>query len=316
MKLLSNRNYLCPLKFSSMWGLLGIVAAIFLGIYDIFKKTSLNNNAVFPVLLISVSTSALIFIPVIAGSSLYPAFFQSIDFFVPRISFINHVQIFIKSVIVLASWILAFFAIKHLPLTIVSPIRATAPLWTLIGALIIFSEKLNALQGIGLLITLSFFYLFSTTGKLEGISFRKNKWIFLIVGATLLGSASSLWDKYIVREIDRFSVQAWSGVYQLLILLPIVAFFWYPTRKETTPFQWRWSIPCIGIFLVLSDYFYFNALSYTESLISVLSGIRRSGVVIPFIFAALFYKENNIRKKGLYLAGIIAGVVLMTMGSR
>jgi bacterial/archaeal transporter family protein len=299
-----------------MWGLLGIATAILLGIYDIFKKTSLNNNAVFPVLLISVSTSALIFISVIAGSWFYPDFFQSINLYVPRISFIDHLQIFVKSVIVLASWILAFFAIKHLPLTIVSPIRATAPLWTLIGALLIFSEKLNLLQWIGLLITLTFFYLFSTTGKLEGISFKRNKWIFLIIGATLLGSASSLWDKYIVREIDRFSVQAWSGVYQLLILFPIVAFFWYPQRKETTPFQWRWSIPFIGIFLVLSDYFYFNALSYPESLISVLSGIRRSGVIIPFIYAAIFLRENNIRKKGLYLAGIITGVFLMTMGSR
>jgi bacterial/archaeal transporter family protein len=299
-----------------MWGLLGIATAILLGIYDIFKKTSLNNNAVLPVLLISVSTSALIFISAIAGSWFYPDFFQSINLYIPRISFINHLQIFIKSVIVLASWILAFFAIKHLPLTIVSPIRATAPLWTLIGALLIFSEKLNLLQWAGLLITLTFFYLFSTTGKLEGISFKKNKWIFLIIGATLLGSASSLWDKYIVREIDRFSVQAWSGVYQLLILLPIVAFFWYPQRKETTPFQWRWSIPFIGIFLVLSDYFYFNALSYPESLISVLSGIRRSGVIIPFIYAAIFLRENNIRKKGLYLAGIITGVFLMTMGSR
>jgi transporter family protein len=298
-----------------MWGLLGIATAILLGIYDIFKKTSLNNNAVLPVLLISVSTSAIIFISFITGSWFYPDLFQSINLFVPRISFIDHLQIFVKSVIVLSSWILAFFAIKHLPLTIVSPIRATAPLWTLLGALIIFSEKLNGFQWTGLLITLIFFFLFSTTGKLEGINFRKNKWVFLIIGATLLGSASSLWDKYIVREIDRFSVQAWSGVYQLLILLPIVALFWYPKRKETTPFQWRWTIPFIGIFLVLSDYFYFNALSYPESLISVLSGIRRSGVIIPFIFAALFYKENNIRKKGLYLAGIITGVFLMTMGS-
>jgi transporter family protein len=299
-----------------MWGLFGIVTAILLGIYDIFKKTSLNNNAVLPVLLISVSTSALIFIPVIAGSWFYPDFFQSVNLYVPRISLIDHLQIFVKSIIVLSSWILAFFAIKHLPLTIVTPIRATAPLWTLIGALIIFSEKLNTLQWIGLLITLTFFYLFSTTGKLEGINFRKNKWIFLIIGATLLGSASSLWDKYIVREIDRLSVQTWSGIYQLIILSLIVGIFWYPKRKNSTPFQWRWTIPFIGIFLVLSDFFYFYALSYPESLISVLSGIRRSGVIIPFIFAAIFFKENNIRKKGFYLAGIITGVFLMTLGSR
>jgi transporter family protein len=299
-----------------MWGVLGIVTAVFLGIYDIFKKTSLNNNAVLPVLLISIFTSSLLFIPAIIGSTISPDFFKSIYLFVPALTVAEHLQIFLKAVIVLASWILAFFAIKHLPLTIVSPIRATAPLWTLMGALIIFSERLNGLQWAGLLITLTFFYLFSTTGKLEGINFRTNKWIFSIIGATLLGSASSLYDKYIIREIDRIAVQSWSGIYQLLLMVLIVAFLWYPKRKNSTPFKWRWSIPFIGIFLTLSDFFYFYALSYPESLISVLSGIRRSGVIIPFIFAALFFKENNIRKKGLYLAGIIAGVVLMTFGSR
>ena len=298
-----------------MWGIFGIITAVLLGIYDICKKTSLNNNAVFPVLLISVSTSALFFIPAIVGSFFYPDFFKSINLYVPQITVLEHVQIFVKSVIVLASWITAFFAIKHLPLTIVSPIRATAPLWTLIGALILFSEKLNGLQWVGLLITLIFFFLFSTTGKLEGINFKKNKWISLIITATLLGSISSLYDRYIVRAIDRLSVQAWSGVYQLIVLAAIVAIFWYPTRKETTPFKWRWTIPLIGIFLVLSDFFYFYAISFPDSLISVLSGIRRSGVVIPFLFAAIFFKEKNVRKKGFYLAGIILGVILMTIGS-
>lgn len=224
--------------------------------------------------------------------------------------------IFSKSAIVLSSWILAFFAVKHLPLTIVTPIRATAPLWTLLGALFIFSEKLNGLQWVGLIVTLTFFYLFSTTGKLEGIIFRKNKWVYLIIAATLLGSASSLYDKYIVKAIDRLSVQTWSGIYQLLLILPIFAFLWYPRRKNSTPFQWRWSIPFIGIFLFMTDFFYFYALSYPDVLISILSGIRRSGVVIPFIFAALFFKEKNIKKKSILLAGIIVGVMLMVFGSR
>lgn len=298
-----------------MWAIWGIIAAVFLGIYDIFKKTSLNNNAVLPVLLVSVFTSAFIFGIVLIGSHFNPIYFQQIHLFVPTISWAEHAQIIAKAILVLSSWILAFFAIKHLPLTIVTPIRATAPLWTLVGALLIFSEKLNGLQWLGLLITLTFFYLFSTTGKLEGIKFSTNKWILLIVAATLLGSASSLYDKYIIKSIDRLAVQTWTGIYQLLILLPIVALLWYPNRKNTTPFQWRWSIPLIGIFLVITDFFYFYALSDPESLISVLSGIRRSGVIIPFIFAAIFFHEKNVKKKGYYLAGIIIGVLLMVMGS-
>lgn len=300
-----------------MWALIGIIAAVLLEIYDIFKKTSLNNNAVMPVLFISIASSSVLFyIPLIAGSKIFPEIFTAVDLFVPSISLREHLLIFLKSVIVLSSWILAFFAIKHLPLTIVTPIRATAPLWTLLGALVIFSERLNMLQWVGLLVTLSFFYLFSTTGKLEGIHFRKNKWILLIILATLLGSASGLYDKYIVKEIDRLSVQTWSGIYQLLMMIPILVFLWYPNRKNSTKFQWRLSIPFIGIFLVLTDFFYFYALSYPDVLISVLSGIRRSGVIVPFVFAALFFKENNIKKKSIFLTGIIIGVMLMVFGSR
>jgi bacterial/archaeal transporter family protein len=300
-----------------MWAVIGIVAAVLLGIYDIFKKTSLNNNAVLPVLLISIASSSMFFyFPLIIGSKVAPNLLTGIDLYVPQLTLREHMMIVIKSFIVLSSWILAFFAVKHLPLTIVTPIRATAPLWTLMGALIIFSEKLNGLQWFGLIVTLTFFYLFSTTGKLEGIIFRKNKWVFLIIAATLLGSASGLYDKYIVKEIDRLSVQTWSGVYQLALMLPIVAFLWYPNRKKSTKFQWRWSIPFIGIFLVMTDFFYFYALSYPDVLISVLSGIRRSGVIVPFVFAAIFFNEKNIKKKSILLAGIIFGVMLMVFGSR
>jgi transporter family protein len=298
-----------------MWAILAIVAALLLGIYDVFKKVSLNNNAVLPTLLFSVSTSALIFTPVIIGSIWYPDFFKTIGFYSPTLSIHEHLLVFIKSTIVVSSWILAFFAVKHLPLTIVAPIRASGPIWTLLGAVIIFSERPNSLQWTGLVITLIFFYLFSTTGKLEGINFRKNKWVFFIIAATLLGTVSGLYDKYIIRTIDRVAVQTWFSVYQVVIMLPITAIIWYPHRKKYTPFKWRWSIPFIGIFLILTDYFYFYAISEPDSLISVIAGIRRSGIIVAFAFGAIFLKEKNIRKKGIYLSGIIIGVILMALGS-
>lgn len=299
-----------------MWSIFGVVSAILLGIYDVLKKWSLNGNAVLPTLLISVSTSALIFTPVLIGSNYYPSFFESIHLYSRPIGAIEHLLIFVKSLIVVSSWILAFFAVKHLPITIVTPIRATGPLWTLIGALLIFSERLNPLQWLGLSVALTFFFLFSTTGKLEGISFTRNKWIFFIIGATLLGSASALYDKFIIRAIDRVAVQAWFSVYQMVIMLPVTALFWYPNRKKHTPFSWRWTIPLIGLTLVVTDYFYFYAISFPDALISVLSGIRRSGVVVAFIIGALIFKDKNIKRKAVFLAGIIVGVLLMAFGSR
>jgi transporter family protein len=299
-----------------MWVFLALLSAFLLGIYDVFKKLSVNDNSVLMVLLFSTITGAILFIAPTIGSVYFPEFFQLVHLFVPAITLHEHVLVFLKAMLVVASWILAFHALKHLPITIVSPIRATGPIWTLIGAILIFQESLNLLQWAGTIVTLGFFYLLSTAGKLEGIHFRKNIWVFCIIGATLLGAASGLYDKFIIRRIDRLAVQAWFSFYQVAVMLPAVALFRWTKPKSNRPvFQWRWSIPAIGLFLVLADFVYFYALSYEDSMISVISALRRGGVLVAFITGAFLFHENNIRQKGVYLMGILAGILLISLGS-
>lgn len=299
-----------------MWAIAGLLSALFLGVYDIFKKTSLNGNAVMPVLFFATLTSTAIFLPVVAGSLLFPEFFARIGLYSPSLSFTEHLQVLLKAVIVVSSWILAFFAMKHLPISIFAPIRSTGPFWTLIGAILIFHEKLNALQWAGVSLTLLFFYLFSTAGRKEGIVFRKNRWIIFIVLGTILGSVSGLYDKFIISRIDRIAVQAWFSFYQVAILLPVLAIFWFPGRKNTTPFRWRWAIPAIGLTLVIADFLYFYALSLEGSMISMISALRRSSVLITFTLGAMIFREKNLKSKGIYLLGILAGILLITLGSR
>lgn len=300
-----------------MWVILALASAVLLGVYEVFKKLSVHKNAVIPVLFLSTLTSALIFLPVTIGSVYFPELFKSIDLYVPEITFYEQGLILIKSVIVVSSWILAFFAVKNLPITIAAPIRATGPIWTLLGALIIFGERLNFYQWAGVLVTLFFFFMLSTTGKLEGIHFQTNKWVMYIIAATLLGAISGLYDKFIMRRVDRLAVQAWFSFYQVAILFPILAITrWRLPQDKRVPFHWRWSIPLIGVFLVLADFLYFNALSYEDSLISIISSLRRGGVVISFVVGALVFQEKNLKKKALYLAGILIGILLISLGSK
>lgn len=298
-----------------MWVIQGIIAAVFLGLYDVFKKVSVNNNGVLAVLFFTVLVNVLMCLPFLFGSMMHPEYFQSIDFYIPTITAHEHWQIFLKSAIVTLSWIFSFFAIKHLPITIVAPIRATGPLWTLIGAIVIFHEQLNAIQWVGLAVTFFFFFMFSTAGKMEGIQFRRNKWVLFIIIGTLLSVSSGLYDKYIIREIDRLSVQVWFSIYQLVIMSAVMLVVWLPNRKKYNPFTWRWSIPLISVSLMVSDYLYFYAVSNTDSLISILSALRRGGVVIAFLFGAFLLKEKNIKTKGFYLIGILAGIICIALGS-
>lgn len=299
-----------------MWALFAVASAIFLGTYDVFKKLSLNHNAVFPVLFFSTFTYATIFFPLILISAYYPDVLKQTIFFIPSVPIVAHGYFMLKSLIVTSSWIFAFFAIKHLPLTIVSPIRATGPIWVILGAIVIFSEHLTLIQWMGTAITLFFFYLFSLAGKSEGFHFTTNKWVLFLIAGTLLGSVSGLYDKFLVHNFNKMAMQAWSSIYQVALLLPIVLLLWYPRRHQNTPFQWRWSIPLIGLFLVVADFLYFYAIGIDGSLISVISALRRGGVIISFTLGAYLFQEKNIRKKGWLLIGIVTGVIILLFGSK
>ena len=298
-----------------MWVLLGLISAFFLGIYDIAKKWSLNDNAVIPVLFFATLTSALIFIPLLATSYISPDFSQHQNWYIPIQDQTAHLHFMLKAVIVGTSWILAYFALKNLPITIVTPIRASSPMWTLLGALLIFNEQFTILQWAGIVVTILFYYVFALAGKKEGIHFANNKWIYMIILATMIGAGSSLYDKFLLARYDRLAVQAWFSVYMVLYYLPILFLFWYPRRKKSTPFQWRHSIVLIGILLVLADFAYFYSLSFEDSLIGVLTPLRRSSVVVSFLIGARIFKDTNLKAKWYALLGILLGIFLIYLGS-
>lgn len=299
-----------------MWVYLAIISAFLLGVYDLLKKASLKENAVMPVLLCTTGTSALLFLPVWILSAFGPESFHSSILYIPEITGREHLLIFLKSVIVGLSWVFAYYAVKHLPITIVSPIRSTGPMWTLLGAVIFFAETLNWVQWTGITISIVFFFLFSWAGSREGISFHRNKWIYFIVIGTLISAASGLYDKYLIRNINNMAVQAYFSFYMIPVILPFVYFGWYRRRKFSTPFEFRYTIPLVGIVLSLADFCYFNSLTWHDSLIAIISSLRRSNVLITFIFGAIFFKEKNITRKLLFLSGMLIGVLVIVLGTK
>jgi transporter family protein len=244
-----------------MWLILAFTSALLLGTYEVFKKVSLGKNAVIPVIFISILFSCVTLLPFLVISEFFPALLQDSIFFVPRVDLHAHFLVILKAAIVLTSWLFAYCALKHLPLSLASPIKATQPVGVVLGAVIIFGEKLNVYQTIGIGITLVSFFLFSYAGKKEGISFRTNKWFWFIVLATLTGAMSGLYDKYLMTRYDVMSVQVYYTFYHAIIMGIITLFLWAPTRKKTTPFRFKWAIFWISFFLVTADFVYFYALT-------------------------------------------------------
>lgn len=299
-----------------MWLLLAFLSATLLGFYDAFKKQSLKNNAVLPVLFLNTIFSSLIFLPFILLSRFVPECLDGTIVDVPSAGWEEHKYIIIKSFIVLSSWIFGYFGMKYLPLTIVGPINATRPVMVLVGALILFGERLNTYQWIGVILAILSFFMLSRSGKKEGIDFKHNKWIFFVVMAAIMGAVSGLYDKYLMGRLNPMLVQSWYNIYQVFIMCPIILLLWMPKRKESTPFRWTWTIIFISIFLSAADFAYFYALSYDDSMISIVSMVRRGSVLVSFTFGALFFKEKNLKSKAVDLLLVLMGMFFLYLGSK
>ena len=305
-----------------MWLSLAFLSAALLGCYDVFKKHSLRDNAVIPVLLLNTVFCSLFFLPFILGSSC-GWISEGSQWFVPTGDMTMHGLILLKAVIVLSSWILGYIGIKHLPITIVGPINATRPVMVLLGALFVFGERLNAWQWAGVAVALLSFYLLSRSGRREGINFAHNRWIYCVVFAAILGAVSGLYDKYLLSPLsqggeglDRMAVQGWYNLYQCGMMWMVFFTMWYPMRRRTTPFKWKHSIVLISVFLTMADFMYFYALSMPDALVSVVSMIRRGSVVVSFVFGAWLFREKNLRAKAFDLLLVLLSMVLLWWGTR
>jgi len=304
-----------------MWLILAFLSAAFLGVYDSLKKKSLKGNAVLPVLFLNTLFSSLIFLPFIIVSAT-TGFLDDTIMHVPGGSWREHQYIIVKALIVLSSWVLGYFGMKHLPLTIVGPINATRPVMVLVGALLFFGERLNLWQWAGVLLAVASFLLLSRSGKKEGIDFKHDHWIYMIVGAAVLGALSGLYDKYLMAPVseggvglDRMLVQSWYNIYQCFMMLAMLLLLWWPKRKHTTPFHWDWAILGISLFLSTADFMYFYSLSLPSSMISIVSMIRRGSVVVSFACGAMFFHEKNLSAKAFDLALVLLGMLCLYIGS-
>ena len=290
-----------------MWIPFILISALLLALYDTAKKHSVRDNGVMPVLFLATVCGALAFVMALAaGGQLCAAL---------TISRSGFWLVALKSLIVSASWVFVYYAMRALPLSIAAPIRASAPLWTLIGAIALFHEIPTPTQAAGMAAILAGYWLFSAAGKAEGIRFTRHIGVFYAFAGTLLGAGSALYDKYLLRScgLARNTLQLWFA-FDLVVILGLGLIAQRAAGLQRTRFTWRWTIPVVGILLMAADWFYFGALSEEGVAISVLSLIRRSNVVLSFAAGVLLFHERNVRKKGVALIVVLAGVALLCLG--
>lgn len=294
------------------WLLLTIASALLLGLYDYFKKAALRHNEVTPVLFGSVAASALLWLPMAAWSFVSPGTLPSEFFHVTDIGPREHLLLLLKAVLVGGSWLCGYIGIRSLPLSIATPIRATGPLWTIALAVLLFGESPSPRQWAGLAVILTAFFAFTFVGRREGIHFHRDKGVFFMIGATVLGALSALYDKYLLQtaNLSPAQVQAWFTIDLAVLLIPTL-WLWRRNPKRQ-PFRWHWAVPTIGITLLAADMLYFMAIAQPDALISLISPVRRSSVIVSFLLGIVLFGEKHVVAKGMCIAGIVGGVLMLS----
>jgi drug/metabolite transporter (DMT)-like permease len=291
-----------------------LLSALFLGVYELCTKHAVRGNSVVPVLFFSTLTGAGVWLTLLTVQGLHPGALPA-SLVTDPLTWPQHLQLLLKSGLVAASWIFTYLALKHLPLSLGSPIRATSPLWTLAGAWLLLRERPNLVETLGVVTTLLSFVGLSLAGQREGVHFHRNKWVGFILVGTLLGAVSALYDKYLLGR-QHFSVptvQAWFSIYLCVYFLPL-AVAWRRRWWERGRFHWRWSIPLIALMLLISDYIYFSALRNPASLVSLVISLRRGSTLVAFAGGLLLFGERNGWQKLPAVLGILAGILLTVLG--
>ena len=290
------------------WASWVLASAVLLALYDLAKKASVGANAVLPVLLAST----------VFGFAAYAAGLLATGHF-RALGAVSGAAVSLgiaKSVIVGTSWVFTFCALRTLPITIATPIRASAPALVLLIAVPLYGETPSPLQGVGMAAVFAGYFAFSWAGRHEGIDFFRSRAVWCAIAGAVLSAVSSIWDKY-VFQVRAMPVEQ----VQLVFQAGLVAFYALALaasralRLGRDAFEWRWTIPLVGILLAGADWLYFKGVAHPGSPISAASLMRRLSVVLTFLLGARFFHETNLARKGIALAAIVIGVLLLCLAA-
>ena len=279
-----------------MWIWMALASAVLLGVYDVAKKVALKHNDIYSILLVATGLSALFVSPFLTWGN-----------------GADHLRLIFKAVLVTASWVSGMIALQLLPITTVSTFKTSRPMFVVVFSILLFGERLNWMQWLGVAAVLLALWLLSVSSEREGISFKGNRGFWALLISVLTGVASALWDKHILAGMHPLFVQSWTNIYITALLALIILVRRSRGLKEV--FRWDWTLALIAIFITAADMLYFFSLKEDGSLLSVVSLIRRSSVIITFALGAILFKEKRIAQKAGVLVLMLAGVVLLMTGS-
>ena len=284
-----------------IWFLLAVIVVFFWGVSQIFAKYSTVR--------LGVARIALL-IAVVEGPLYAFAFLiwhEDLDF-----SLWDGLLAAASCLIGVSGFLCFFESVMDGQVAIAGTISAAYPALTVVGAVVILSESLSAVQALGVLLIIGGVVALSyepDPGTKHAITRRSLTFAFLAFCAWGVWSLSSK------VAVDAVGPGNLFGFYVLSSLTAPLIYAWFrrmrlPAKVEENPTRLAWSFGAIALGLnVLGAYAYTYALEKGNA--SLVGPTSSAYPIVTVVLAVAILKEKLHKTQVIWLAGVCIGLLLV-----
>ncbi|MBN2459372.1 EamA family transporter [Candidatus Woesearchaeota archaeon] len=293
------------------WIILALISALLVSSSSILeKRTLLHQHAMEFITVLSICTAIFTM----------PLFFMSDT---SSISLNAIAMTFIASFIGSLAALLTAKAVRHIAISLSSPLLAFTPLATLIIAVIFLGEKVTGIQVTGILVLMAGAYFLQSHAHdnvLEPLKqLFKSKHIRYMLLAVMFYGISSVLDKKILGAeadgglgVPALAYLPLNQFFQAIILVVMMLIFHDGFKGVEQGIRSGWKpILLIGFLLVWARLSYTFALSLPGVLVSLFIPIKRLGIIFTTFFGGRIFHEKEVIRRSLACVVMLIGAVLI-----
>ena len=282
-----------------MYIVLTCVSALFLALYDFFKKVSVRSKKdIYEILFFYT------FIAFVCSLIFTNAAFNT------DLKYIGFT--FLKASVISLSWFFTMKAVTKLDLGIVTPFSMLGTIFTTIFAWIFFKQKIGLIQiGGSLIILLGLILISRLSSKKEDFK-NDYRYLLLLVLASFLSSISAIIDKSVLGNgVDKGALLFW--FFFFLASIYFVVCLIRNKKVHISNLKTNLWVVAVGFSIFLADFFYYQAVAIDNVSLSMISIIRKLSSFIAVVLAGIFLKEDNLVKKIMILLLMFVGLAFIIL---
>lgn len=276
------------------WIVFTVICAICKGFFESAKKKSLEKSSIYEVLAWFCLIAFII------------AIFINKNVF--EIEIMNIFAIFIKTLFVVAAWLLNLYVLDKMQISLYGIISLSTIIFSLILSILFLGEQITINIIVGTIIVMVGLILANIDIVSHKDRIASMKLIVILLISCLFNSVASTMDKMILRDITNNQLQFW-----FLLFITIINWIILLVKNKKVDIKTiknNFWIPLTAVFLVIGDKFLFMANEVPESKAGIIMIIRQLSAVQTIILGRILFKEKGILKRLLCCVLIIVGIVI------